>query len=44
MVKGDETGIEARSSHQRKLEFPVSIDEPPCLPAGRDTGIDNDKH
>jgi len=41
-VMGVDARIEARSS-KWKLEFQVSSDEPPCLPAGRDTSFDNDK-
>jgi hypothetical protein len=28
MVMVDDAGIDARSSHKKKLEYPVSIDEP----------------
>jgi len=35
--------VSKQETRNLKLEYPASIYEPPCLPAGRDTSLHNDK-
>jgi len=35
--------VSKQEARNLKLEYPASIYESPCLPAGRETSIDNDK-